>query len=200
MSFEIENGVLKKYIAEDGETSVTIPDNVTSIGESAFFACYNLKEVKIPDSVTSIGYKAFEGCSSFKKVTIKGVTFKPDGKKLSKDYDKAIEMHQMILDAELDEEKVATFATLVNNVVEAEDLAEKWTSIKSALNYYNNLNANEKDAVAANYATLEAEISAYNVGADALNSESKKATEDAIMLLAGTFSILAFAAYFLLRR
>jgi hypothetical protein len=101
---------------------------------------------------------------------------------------------------ELDEEKVATFATLVNNVVEAEDLAEKWTSIKSALNYYNNLNANEKDAVAVNYATLEAEISAYNVGADALNSESKKATEDAIMLLAGTFSILAFAAYFLLRR
>jgi hypothetical protein len=101
---------------------------------------------------------------------------------------------------ELDEEKVATFATLVNNVVEAEDLAEKWTSIKSALNYYNNLNANEKDAVAANYATLEAEISAYNVGADALNSESKKATEDAIMLLAGAFSILAFAAYFLLRR
>ncbi len=56
-------------------TSVTIPDSVTSIGESAFEDCGSLTSVTIPDSVTSIGDSAFYGCSSLTSVTIgKGVT------------------------------------------------------------------------------------------------------------------------------
>ena len=78
MAFEIQNGVLKKYIAEDGETSVTIPDSVTSIGDRAFECCENLREVKIPDSVVYIGRDAFDWCKNLEKVKIKGVTFKPD--------------------------------------------------------------------------------------------------------------------------
>lgn len=35
MGFEIENGVLEKYI-DEGETEVVIPDEVTSIGDYAF--------------------------------------------------------------------------------------------------------------------------------------------------------------------
>ena len=71
MAFEIKRGVLKKYMPEDGETSVIIPDTVTSISDYAFSECESLKEIKIPDSVTSIGDCAFSECENLKKVTIK---------------------------------------------------------------------------------------------------------------------------------
>ena len=56
-------------------TSVTIPDGVTSIEDSAFEECRNLKNVTIPNSVTSIGNFAFRECRSLRSVTIpNGVT------------------------------------------------------------------------------------------------------------------------------
>ena len=51
-------------------TSVVIPDSVTSIGSSAFGYCSSLTSVVIPDSVTSIGEGAFAGCSSLTSVVI----------------------------------------------------------------------------------------------------------------------------------
>ena len=50
--------------------NVTIPNSVTSIGESAFYYCKSLTSVTIPDSVTSIGNNAFSGCTSLTSVTI----------------------------------------------------------------------------------------------------------------------------------
>ena len=56
-------------------TSITIPDSVTSIGSSAFTGCTNLTSITIPDSVTSIGSSAFTGCTNLASVTIgNGVT------------------------------------------------------------------------------------------------------------------------------
>ena len=52
-----------------GLTSVTIPNTVTTIGESAFEDCTGLTSISIPSSVDYIGEEAFFGCTSLKKVT-----------------------------------------------------------------------------------------------------------------------------------
>ena len=50
--------------------SVNIPQGVTTIGESAFSGCYNLRSVNIPQGVTSIGESAFDNCVNLKSITI----------------------------------------------------------------------------------------------------------------------------------
>ena len=54
----------------DGLTSIEIPNSVTSIGDNAFSGCSGLTSVVIPGSVTSIGNYAFFGCSGLTSVTI----------------------------------------------------------------------------------------------------------------------------------
>ena len=56
--------------APAGLIEYTIPDSVTTIGESAFRGCSSLASVTIPDSVTSIGDNTFYGCNSLTNVTI----------------------------------------------------------------------------------------------------------------------------------
>jgi hypothetical protein len=51
-------------------TSVTIPDSVKVIGNSAFGGCTALTSVTIGKGVTEIGYKAFGGCTALKRITI----------------------------------------------------------------------------------------------------------------------------------
>ena len=55
-------------------TSVTIPDSVTEIGDWAFYYCTSLTSVTIPDSVTEIGLYAFSYCSSLTSVYCKPTT------------------------------------------------------------------------------------------------------------------------------
>ncbi len=61
-------------------TELTIPASVTTIGNSAFAECKNLKSINIPASVNSLGTSAFKGCTSLKSATISaaGVSILPD--------------------------------------------------------------------------------------------------------------------------
>ena len=53
-------------------TSITIPGSVTSIGLTAFCNCTKLTSITIPDSVTTIDLEAFKNCSSLTSITIPG--------------------------------------------------------------------------------------------------------------------------------
>ena len=58
------------YIGDELQTSVTIPNSITSIGDAAFCLCSSLTSITIPNSVTSIGNWAFEECINLTSVTI----------------------------------------------------------------------------------------------------------------------------------
>lgn len=50
--------------------NISIPNSVTTIGNSAFENCFNLTNVSIPDSVTSIGNAAFSFCSNLRSIYV----------------------------------------------------------------------------------------------------------------------------------
>ena len=58
------------YLNGNLVTKLVIPDNVTTISESAFSNCKSITSVTIPDSITSIGETAFNACSNIKSVNI----------------------------------------------------------------------------------------------------------------------------------
>jgi hypothetical protein len=57
----------RAFFGCEGLTSVILPASVTHIGKWTFRACRSLTSVMIPDSVTHIGEEAFVGCD---KVTL----------------------------------------------------------------------------------------------------------------------------------
>ena len=62
--------ILIQYAIGKTQTSFTIPNSVTSIGEHAFHGCSNLTSVIIGNSVESIGIQAFTFCDNLTSITI----------------------------------------------------------------------------------------------------------------------------------
>ena len=58
------------FAGNETVTSVTIPESVTEIGDGAFNGCTNLESVVIPEGVTSIGSETFANCTSLDAVEI----------------------------------------------------------------------------------------------------------------------------------
>ena len=74
--FKIQNNLL---LSSDGSqlisymgkgSSVTIPDCVRSIGDSAFYWCTSLKTLNLPAGLTSIENSAFSSCTSLTSLTL----------------------------------------------------------------------------------------------------------------------------------
>ncbi len=57
---------------ENPEGDITIPSEVTSIGDEAFAGCSGLTSITIPDSVTTIGSYAFSDCENLTSVNYEG--------------------------------------------------------------------------------------------------------------------------------
>jgi hypothetical protein len=74
--FSVKNGLLcnntgTRIIAcPPALNSVTIPEDVTKIGNHAFVTCSLLKDLTIPNSVQTIEDNAFYGCKSLERVRI----------------------------------------------------------------------------------------------------------------------------------
>ena len=65
----IVNNTIIAYAESSGDT-YTIPNSVTSIGQSAFEDCDKLTSITIPEGVTSIESQAFYHCDKLEKITI----------------------------------------------------------------------------------------------------------------------------------
>ena len=64
----IANSIFLKYIGDSPE--VIIPDNVTSIGDKAFYERKQLVDVKISENITNVGENAFAHCTGLTNVNI----------------------------------------------------------------------------------------------------------------------------------
>ena len=65
---EIGNNYLSSFSSCTNLKSITIPNSVTTIGDSAFSSCSSLTSISIPNSVATIGSSAFSGCSNLTSV------------------------------------------------------------------------------------------------------------------------------------
>ncbi len=59
----------KNLFFNEGITSITLPNTITTIGSGCFTNCV-FEEIVIPDSVNTIGSQAFFGCDNLKTITL----------------------------------------------------------------------------------------------------------------------------------
>ena len=64
--FQIEDDVLVAYFGKGGE--VTVPEDVTEIGSSAFQNNKEITKVTLPSNLTKVDYNAFKGCTALESV------------------------------------------------------------------------------------------------------------------------------------
>lgn len=70
MSFKIRRNELRKYIPEDGETKIIIPEGVKNILNNVFSFLPDITDVVFPESLRSIGIKAFYRCTGLTDINL----------------------------------------------------------------------------------------------------------------------------------
>lgn len=64
--------IIRSYDKNIVIKSVSLSDEITSIGDYAFYTCSGLTSITIPESVTNVGEGAFSGCSGLTNVFYSG--------------------------------------------------------------------------------------------------------------------------------
>lgn len=59
-----------QYLEREDLTNFVFPNNITEIGERAFFNCKNLKDIVLPDTLECIGPSAFSRCENLEEIII----------------------------------------------------------------------------------------------------------------------------------
>ena len=72
--------------------AVVIPDSVLTIGEAAFYGCWNITGVDFPDNLQSIGRSAFNGCVSLAELVLPTIQLTEIGKYAFGDCDSLVEV------------------------------------------------------------------------------------------------------------
>ena len=78
----VKKNIQSKFVLEwfTALTSVTLPNNITTIEDGAFVHCESLTSITIPNSVTEIGNGAFSFCDNLRSVFIPASVEKIDGR------------------------------------------------------------------------------------------------------------------------
>jgi len=63
-------GIYAPFYGNSTVTNVTLPQSITSIGNSAFYGCSGLAGITIPSSVTNIGVEAFANCAALTRIDV----------------------------------------------------------------------------------------------------------------------------------
>lgn len=58
------------YSERDSVKAVSVADEITSVGNNAFYDCSNLADVALPDGLTEIGSNAFRDCEKLDAITL----------------------------------------------------------------------------------------------------------------------------------
>lgn len=61
---------VNRYIPEDRETTVIIPEGVTKLFPSVFAGCNNIQEVHLPESIKTISSSAFKNCKNLTTINL----------------------------------------------------------------------------------------------------------------------------------
>lgn len=67
-AFYIEDG--GAFDSCSGLTQITLPESLTTIGNSTFHGCSGLTQISLPEGLTIIGDCAFRGCEGLKQITL----------------------------------------------------------------------------------------------------------------------------------
>ena len=68
--FTSDRSTLVSYAKDKIQSVYTVPEGVTSLGDSCFMYCSSLTSVTLPSTLTSLGISCFSGCSSLTSMTI----------------------------------------------------------------------------------------------------------------------------------
>lgn len=64
------NTTISSHTFEDGKGVITFDEDVTEIGEHAFYYCTNLTSLTLPDTVATINYFAVNGCKNLTTINV----------------------------------------------------------------------------------------------------------------------------------